>query len=145
MRGYRQDCVVHVDKNGKILFEHVFDIAMDAFGMLSDKEAILLETRKNCITILNLENHEFRRIAFNFFNEQSDQTDILTFADTKTLCIQENGRYGDNRFKLNYFHYGDDKPFLVYESKEIEWTYEYMTRKANNHSMVCWFKGRHDD
>jgi hypothetical protein len=69
MRGYRQDCVVHVDKNGKILFEHVFDIAMDAFGMLSDKEAILLETRKNCITILNLENHEFRRIAFNFFNE----------------------------------------------------------------------------
>ncbi len=54
MRGYKQDCVVHVDKNGKILFEHVFDIAMDAFGMLSDREAILLETRKNCITILNL-------------------------------------------------------------------------------------------
>ena len=69
----------------------------------------------------------------------------MTFADTKILCIQENGRYGDNRFKLNYFHYGDDKPFLVYESKELEWTYEYMTRKANNHSMVCWFKGRHDD
>ena len=53
----------------KILFEHVFDIAMDALGMLSDKEAILLETRKKCITFLNLENYEFRRIPFDYFNE----------------------------------------------------------------------------
>ena len=32
----------------------------------------------------------------------------------------------------------------MFESKEV-WTYEYMIRKGNDHSMLCWFKGRHDD
>ena len=55
MRGHRQDCVVHFDSTGKILFEHVFEKIMDAFGMMNERECIMLETRENCITILNLE------------------------------------------------------------------------------------------
>jgi hypothetical protein len=43
--GLRQDCVVHVDSKGNILFQHIFPIPMDTAGMLSDKEFILLETR----------------------------------------------------------------------------------------------------
>ena len=57
MRGHRQDCVVHFDGNGKILFEHVFEKIMDSFGMMNEREAIMLETRENCITILDLEKH----------------------------------------------------------------------------------------
>ena len=45
MVGLRQDCVTHVDKDGKILFEHIFPKPMDSFGMMSDRECILLETR----------------------------------------------------------------------------------------------------
>lgn len=43
--GLRQDCVVHVDATGKVLFEHIFPIPMDTAGMISDREFILLETR----------------------------------------------------------------------------------------------------
>ena len=57
MRGHRQDCVVHFDSNGKILFEHVFEKIMDSFGMMDERNCIMLETRENCISVLNLENH----------------------------------------------------------------------------------------
>lgn len=32
-----------------------------------------------------------------------------------------------------------------YESKDDEWTHEYLCRKANNHSMLAWFKPRNDE
>jgi hypothetical protein len=35
MLGLRQDCVTHMDKEGNVLFEHVFEKPMDSFGMLS--------------------------------------------------------------------------------------------------------------
>ena len=63
------------------------------------------------------------------------------------ICVQEDGRYNDNRFKLSYFDYPLtplSKPCNVYEAKDDEWTYEYMTRQVNNHSMLAWFKSRHD-
>lgn len=36
MKGFRQDCLTHADKNGKILKELTFDIIMDSFAMLSE-------------------------------------------------------------------------------------------------------------
>lgn len=157
----RRDCVVHVDTTGKILFEHIFPVPMDTAGMINDREFIMVETRSKWnlgpegaeehptgIVILDLETHKFRRTPFYFFNEETDQTYIETFADTKYLCIREIGRYNDNRYKLSYFNYppaADAKPFNVYESKEDEWTYEYITKQANQHSMMCWFKARHDE
>lgn len=63
------------------------------------------------------------------------------------VCIQENGRYNNNTFRLSYFKLPlqpDSKPFHQFNNDEV-WTYEYMVRKANNHSMICWYKGRHDD
>ena len=32
----REDGIVHVDSNGKILFQHKFDKPMDTMGMLTD-------------------------------------------------------------------------------------------------------------
>ncbi len=43
--GLRQDCVTHVDAQGKVLDEKVFRVPMDAAGMISESEFILLETR----------------------------------------------------------------------------------------------------
>ena len=37
MVGLRQDCVTHVDKDGNLLFEHIFPKPMDAAGMMSDR------------------------------------------------------------------------------------------------------------
>jgi hypothetical protein len=39
------DCIVHCDQNGKILFEHTFANSVDSFGMLSEREVVVLETR----------------------------------------------------------------------------------------------------
>lgn len=100
-----------------------------------------------CITILDLETHKFKRIKHYFFNEESDQSEIFTFAETRYLCIKEVGRYNDNSFKLSYYQYPlkeDDKPFNVFDARDGEWTYEYIVKQANHHSMVAWFKARHD-
>ncbi len=39
------ECVTHLDALGNILFEHIFKVPMNATGMLTDTELILLETR----------------------------------------------------------------------------------------------------
>jgi hypothetical protein len=66
---------------------------MDSMGMLSNNEVILLETRNNKITFLNLETYELKSNPHQFMYEESDQSDIFTFLDTKYLCIEEKGRY----------------------------------------------------
>jgi hypothetical protein len=50
----RQDGVVHVDREGKELFRHLFKIPMEAMAMLSDREVIFAETRRNRIACLDL-------------------------------------------------------------------------------------------
>ena len=57
MLGLRQDCITHMDSKGNVLFEHVFEKPMDALGMLSKHEAIVIETRGNNITVLDLLTH----------------------------------------------------------------------------------------
>ena len=32
-----------------------------------------------------------------------------------------------------------------FESEEDQWTHEYISRKANNHSMMAWFRPRNDE
>jgi hypothetical protein len=80
--------------------------------------------------------------------EESDLADLETFYDSRLLCVKESGQYNDPRFILTYYSYplnADSKPVARYESIENEWTYEYLSRKANNHSMIAWFKPRNDE
>jgi hypothetical protein len=42
---------------------------MDTMGMLDEKEAIFVETRKNRISVLNLETHQFSYFSHQFMNE----------------------------------------------------------------------------
>jgi hypothetical protein len=121
---------------------------MDTLGMMSESEAIMVETRGNCITLLDLKSHKFSRVAHHFFNEESDQANVHCFSESKLVCIEEFGRYNDNRFKLSYYQHpikSKDKPVCQYEARDNEWTYEYLSRKVNQHSMIAWFKARMDD
>lgn len=97
--------------------------------------------------MVNLDNYEVTQHNHQFMNEEADQVDIETFSDTRLLCVKEFGKYNDHRLKLSYYSYPlkGGKPEAVYESKEDEWTYEHHIRKGNNHSMIIWFKGRHDE
>lgn len=73
--------------------------------MLSESEVMVLETRKNNILVWNLINDTTTNILFPFKVPGSDQSQIFVFPETKLVCIQENGRYKDNTFKLSYFKY----------------------------------------
>lgn len=123
MPGRATDNIVHMDANGKILFEFTFPKYIDSFGMINDYEAIVCETRLNRVTILNLLTHQFRYITHYFKYEESDQVNIMTFADTKLYCVQENGRYNENHFKLTYYHDGDEQPYHIWAPESDEWTY----------------------
>lgn len=145
--GFRTDCLTHVKPDGTLLGEILFEENMDSFGMLNDREVMVLETRKNNLLIWNLENHTQINVPFHFKAEETDQSCIHIFPETNLVCIQENGRYNNNTFRLTYFNYPikeDSEPYHVFDSEEV-WTYEYMVRKANNHSTIVWFKGRQDD
>jgi hypothetical protein len=67
MLGFRQDCLTHFD-NEKILAEKVFENNMDSFAMLSESEVMVLETRKSCFSVWNLETHEWIHVPFNYQN-----------------------------------------------------------------------------
>ena len=45
--GFRQDCLSHVSAEGKLLDEIIFQENMDSFGLLNEREVMVLETRKN--------------------------------------------------------------------------------------------------
>ena len=54
---------------------------------------------------------------------------MFTFSETKYLCVEEKGRYNDNRYRLTYYPYPLQmdkkvpKTVAVYEAKDTEWTY----------------------
>lgn len=73
--------------------------------MLSEREVMVLETRKNNILVWNLTNDTTTNILFNFKAPETDQSQIFIFPETQLVCIQENGRYNNNGFKLSYFRY----------------------------------------
>ena len=115
--------------------------------MLTESQCCVLETRKNRISVYNLNSPELFPINFDFKFEEADQNFLEVFPDSQSVVVRQQGRYNNNYMKLSYFHYPlhpESKPYLEWETTE-EWTYEYMVRKANNHSMYCWFKGRHDE
>ena len=69
MPGVGRESIVHCDRHGKILFEKTFDHNVDSFGMSSEKEVLILETRDNRIAILNLESHKFSYVDHQFAGE----------------------------------------------------------------------------
>lgn len=78
--GHRQDCLTHVDaKTGKIIKEKTFSENIDSFAMLSEREVMILETRKNNILVWNLETDTTTNILFNFKAPETDQSQILIF------------------------------------------------------------------
>ena len=81
-------------------------------------------------------------------DESSERSYLDTFSENRYICIREQGNYSDHRLKLSYYQWPlkkGDKPFAIYESQDDQWTHEYLTTKGNNHSMIIWYKARHDE
>lgn len=70
------EALVHCDHHGKILFEHVFPNPVDSLALLSEREAMVLDTRGNCISVLDLDTHTFTHHPHQFLREESDLADM---------------------------------------------------------------------
>lgn len=55
--------------------------------MVAADEVIALEPKRNQITIVDLNTHEVRELGFQFMNEESDQSSLYTFTDSKYVCV----------------------------------------------------------
>lgn len=55
--------------------------------MVTPDEVIALEPKRNQITIFDLNTHSLSEIAFQFMNEESDQSSLYTFSDSKYICV----------------------------------------------------------
>ena len=142
-RTFNKEILVHCNRHGKILYELVFDDPTSAFSIISPSMAIVLQTRKNRILEIDLEEHEVKTIPFLFMSEQTDFSKILNFNISRMFCIKEIGGFEDHRLKLTYFSQdflATRKPIAIYESSEAEWSNDSTIVKGNEKSMVIWFK-----
>lgn len=143
-----KEAVLHCDPHGKVLFERTFSHPVDAFAMPSSRHLLVAETRESRLSLLDLNTHEFSYSEHMFLREESDLVDLDVFYESRTVCVRESGQYNDNRFVLTYYNWplaADSKAVARYESQDNEWTHEHLSRKANNHSMIVWFRPRNDE
>jgi hypothetical protein len=144
------ESIVHVDVDGKVLFEHKYPDIINFFGMLNEREVIVMYVPESHIDIINLETQQVRHINHEYLFDDVAQMNIETFHDTKTFVIIEKGTFNDPRLRLTYYRYEDTyepetcKHIAEFQSVDNQWTYEYPVKRANNHSMIAWFRYKHD-
>jgi len=63
-----QHVLVHLDREGSILYEYRFKALTATYGMVRADEVIVPETRENNITLINLTTHTTMHVPFNFMN-----------------------------------------------------------------------------
>jgi hypothetical protein len=142
--------IVHMDANGKFLFQHSYPHVINHFQMINEKEVIVLDVPNAHIDIINLEKKEVRSINHQYHFQDVIQMRIEAFEDSKYFAIIEKGTYNVHNLYIAYYNYNDThepqtcKPFYEYESTEGQWTYECPIRKGNAHSQIIWFKPKQE-
>ena len=124
-----KESIVHLDKTGKILWEKTYDDIIDFFGMMNDKEVIVLNVKEQKIDIINLETHKILQVNHAYLFEDTASMEIKTFSETRYFAIVERGCLNDNRFRITYYAYDgineETKPLAVWQAANNEWTYEH--------------------
>lgn len=97
--------LVHVDREGKTLWERAYVDSVDTFGMFNEREAIALNVSENKIEVIDLMTHEVRGFPHGFAFEDTASMEILVFNESKLFCVVERGTAGDHRLFLTYYAY----------------------------------------
>lgn len=110
----QESTIVHLDKNGKILYERKYKDATDSFGMINEKEVIITNVSENRIDIINLEQHNVRHVNHQYLFENDRSKKIITFSETRLFCVVYFGGLSDPHLRLTYYQYegikNDSKP-----------------------------------
>ena len=133
---------MHIDAKGKVLWDKSYKDAIDTFGFFKDSEVIVMNTSKSQLDIIDLTNYNIRTHAHEFSFPDTSSNDILTFYDTRYLCIQESGLIGEGKLILTYYSYTSHSFDMIsqFRSQEGEWTYGDQVSKLNNESKVAWWE-----
>ena len=65
----------------------------------------MLHPKLNTIYLFNLEQKTVSKIPHLFISSEIDQTTLHTFTDQSVICLEEKGKYGDDRYRLSYYNY----------------------------------------
>jgi hypothetical protein len=100
--------LVHVDGEGRTLWERRYADSLDTFGMFNEREVIVLNVAAAAIEVVDLLTHTLRSYPHTFAFEDTAAMEILVFNDSKLFCVVERGSHGDHRLFLSYYAYGSD-------------------------------------
>lgn len=70
------ESIVHVDVDGKVLFEHKYPDIINFFGMLNEREVIVMYVPESHIDIINLETQQVRHINHEYLFDDVAQMSI---------------------------------------------------------------------
>ena len=79
--------LVHVDCDGIVLFQFAYDDIINQFGMLSEREFIVLDVPSNKIDIFNLEKRTVCHIAHLYLFYDVWRMQIQAFLDNKYFAV----------------------------------------------------------
>jgi len=99
------ESLVHADSDGNVLFEFSYNSIINMFGMLSEREVIVLDVSSLKIDIFNLEKRTVCHIAHLYLFEDVAQMQIQTFFDHKYFAVVEHGSYGQHKLRLTYYDF----------------------------------------
>jgi hypothetical protein len=138
--------LVHVDRQGKLLWEKAYADSIDTFGMFNEREVIVMNVRENLIEVVDLLTHSVRAYPHQYVFEDTSSMNLLVFNDSKLFCVVEKGSPADSRLFLTYYSYEADnvRPISAYKSQPGEWSYDQEYAQANNHSKVAWWRPKHE-
>ena len=69
----QEESIVHLDQKGTILWEHQYKDIINFFGMINEKEVIVLNVPDSKIEILNLMTHSIIEVNHDFLFEDVAQ------------------------------------------------------------------------
>lgn len=99
-----RESIVHADAEGHILFEHAYPEVINEFGMLNEREVIVLNVPENKIDVINLKEQKVViSVNHQYLFEDVAQMKIETFPEKRLFCVVEHGTSGDHRLKLTYY------------------------------------------
>jgi hypothetical protein len=139
--------LIHIDKQGKILWEKDYQDSIDTFAMFNEREVIVLNVKESTIEIVDLVTHTIRSYPHQYNSDDTASMEIYDFNDSKLFCVVERGgSSNDGRLYAAYFSYdSQDMKEIAHFVSPAEWNPELTISKVNNHSKLAWWKPKHDD
>jgi hypothetical protein len=129
--------LVHIDHEGKKIWERHYTDSVDEFGMFRENEVVVNNPTTSNIEVINLVDHSIVEVPHQYSFPDTSTMHIYTFSETKYLAIIEQGS-SENKLVVSYYHV-DAQVKKITDWKIEEEIIGSTISKFDNHSKVGWF------